>query len=390
MEQRRFSGKSHWYHETQARTCHADVQPLVPEAARVNDRFLLDLVVPDDVLHAHHAWLTVARNAGDHLLPDTVTPSRLATLTAYDRLSTALTVAQVSGVQRLCNHYAARLAPLPGPDSSRESNRRLAQITQYARQLASSPTLIDARARIQLAEVGLTDADRVTFNQIVGFIGFQARVIAVLQALNGQPARWLPGIDIQQDAPVERFAAAAAPQWQPDIPLPAPGYLRPEQTQALTEAQRIEAMQPLAEGLVGDEAALSLLSALVEALYQGPDAALVALISARINGSSDCFARMTRAISDAALSDAVRNGERALLAWSHNHPRERALIQAAQALTRSPDRFSAAHLQPASDADVPRDVLLRLLGLTALCGWLNRLKIGLGSAPSGQTAASSG
>src|SRR5690606_28035717 len=120
-------------------------------------------------------------------------------------------------------------------------------------------------------------ADRVTFNQIVGFIGFQARVIAVLQALNGQPARWLPGIDIQQDAPVERFAAAAAPQWQSDIPLPAPGYLRPEQTQALTEAQRIEAMQPLAEGLVGDEAALSLLSALVEALYQGPDAALVAL-----------------------------------------------------------------------------------------------------------------
>ena len=208
MEQRRFSGKSHWYHETQARTCHADVQPLVPEAARVNDRFLLDLVVPDDVLHAHHAWLTVARHAGDHLLPDTVTPSRLATLTAYDRLSTALTVAQVSGVQRLCNHYAARLAPLPGPDSSRESNRRLAQITQYARQLASSPTLIDARARIQLAEVGLTDADRVTFNQIVGFIGFQARVIAVLQALNGQPARWLPrrcppqrGAGCETDAP---------------------------------------------------------------------------------------------------------------------------------------------------------------------------------------------
>jgi uncharacterized protein YciW len=60
-----------------------------------------------------------------------------------------LTVAQACGVQRLCNHYAALLAPLPGPDSSRESNRRLAQITQYARQLASSPDVIDDKAQQQ-------------------------------------------------------------------------------------------------------------------------------------------------------------------------------------------------------------------------------------------------
>jgi uncharacterized protein YciW len=107
--------------------------------------------------------------------------NRLHTLSAYDRLSTALTVAQACGVQRLCNHYAARLAPLPGPDSSRESNRRLAQITQYARQLASSPDVIDDKARNQLDEVGLSTYDIVVINQIIGFIGFQARVVAIFR-----------------------------------------------------------------------------------------------------------------------------------------------------------------------------------------------------------------
>lgn len=43
MEQRRIEGKSHWYHETQSSTYPHDVLPLVPEAAHVDDSFLLDL-----------------------------------------------------------------------------------------------------------------------------------------------------------------------------------------------------------------------------------------------------------------------------------------------------------------------------------------------------------
>jgi uncharacterized protein YciW len=96
---------------------------------------LLDLTLPGSC-SAHAAGLRQPVLA-DALFPASVAVNRLQTFSAYDRLSTALTVAQVYGVQRLCNHYAARLAPLPGPDS-RESNRRLAQITQYARQLRLS------------------------------------------------------------------------------------------------------------------------------------------------------------------------------------------------------------------------------------------------------------
>lgn len=112
-------------------------------------------------------------------------------------MSTALTVAQACGVQRLCNHYAARLTPLPGPDSSRESNHRLAQITQYARQLACSPSVIDQRARQHLADVGLSAWDVALFNQIIGFVGFQARMVAIFQAWSGQAVRWIPGLNTQ-------------------------------------------------------------------------------------------------------------------------------------------------------------------------------------------------
>ncbi len=53
MEPRRVNGKNHWYHETQSTICPVDVLPLVPEAAHVEDRFLLDLTLPEAWLHIH-------------------------------------------------------------------------------------------------------------------------------------------------------------------------------------------------------------------------------------------------------------------------------------------------------------------------------------------------
>lgn len=147
MEQCRKAGKSHWYHETQSTMSSQTPLSLMPEAAYVNDRFLLDLTVSETALTPFESWLKPARQLADVLFPRTVLNDRLHTFSAYERMSTALTAAQVFGVQRLCRYYAARLAPLPGPDASRESNQRLAQITQYARQLAGSPSVINAGPR---------------------------------------------------------------------------------------------------------------------------------------------------------------------------------------------------------------------------------------------------
>lgn len=185
MEQRHITGKSHWYHETQSSTAEYDVLPLVPEAAKVSDPFLLDVILDEETLAPFLSWLVPARVLAVELFPDQLTVTRSQTFTAYERLSTALTVAQVCGVQRLCNYYSARLTPLPGPDSSRESNHRLAQITQYARQLASSPSIIDNRSRQHLNDVGLTAGDCVIINQIIGLLAFRRGPLRHFRLISG-------------------------------------------------------------------------------------------------------------------------------------------------------------------------------------------------------------
>lgn len=381
MEPRRVSGKNHWYHETQSRTQHSDVMPLVPEAAHVDDRFLLDLALPDALLSANQRWLSAARTLANQLFPDAVSVNRLRTFSDYDRLSTALTVAQVCGVQRLCNHYAARLAPLPGPDSSRESNRRLAQITEYAHQLASSPSIITPRARQQLDDVGMTLHDIILINQIVGFVGFQARIIALFQAHMGFPVRWIPGMPVQEDADPERFTSDST-RWHTDLEVIEAHQANTPQGEALSRWQNLAELHALAPVLAHEETLLAGLGELLNALtFTHPLLPLSALIPARINGSVSCFNYNSGLWQGASgLPEAVRNGERAILAWSHHYPCERALAQAAQLLTRAPDRFSAAQLSPLIDHGVSTPDAIALLAWTAFSGWLNRLRIALGSA----------
>ncbi|MCX3081050.1 CMD domain-containing protein [Klebsiella michiganensis] len=380
MEQRRVNGKNHWYHETQSTICPVDVLPLVPEAAHVEDRFLLDLTLPRELLEAHARWLTPARRLADALFPASVTVNRLQTFSAYDRLSTALTVAQVYGVQRLCNHYAARLAPLPGPDSSRESNRRLAQITQYARQLASSPSLINALARSQLDEVGLTSRDIILINQIIGFVSFQARAIASFHAALGYPVRWIPGMPQQEDAPEALFVARES-DWQPGLDDADLRYADDERQSLIANWRKHPGLSELAPLLAAQEPPLALQEQLLTHLSdRQPFAAQVALIAARINGSISCFNAWASRCPDLVdLTDALRGNESGVQPWGDNPSMERQLLQSVQLLTRAPDRFSAAQLTPLTDYGLSRSAAIDLLAWCGLCGWMNRLKIALGN-----------
>ncbi|EOH6069581.1 TPA: CMD domain-containing protein [Klebsiella michiganensis] len=380
MEQRRVNGKNHWYHETQSTICPVEVLPLVPEAAHVEDRFLLDLTLPRELLEAHARWLTPARRLADALFPASVTVNRLQTFSAYDRLSTALTVAQVYGVQRLCNHYAARLAPLPGPDSSRESNRRLAQITQYARQLASSPSLINALARSQLDEVGLTSRDIILINQIIGFVSFQARAIAAFHAALGYPVRWIPGMPQQEDAPEALFVTRES-DWQPGLDDADLRYADDERQSLIANWRKHPGLSELAPLLAAQEPPLALQEQLLTHLSdRQPFAAQVALIAARINGSISCFNAWASRCPDLVdLTDALRGNESGVQPWGDNPSMERQLLQSVQLLTRAPDRFSAAQLTPLTDYGLSRSAAIDLLAWCGLCGWMNRLKIALGN-----------
>ncbi|HII1681254.1 TPA: carboxymuconolactone decarboxylase family protein [Salmonella enterica] len=374
MEQCRKAGKSHWYHETQSTMSSQTTLSLMPEAAYVNDRFLLDLAVSETALAPFESWLKPARQLADILFPRTVFNDRLHTFSTYERMSTALTAAQVFGVQRLCRHYAARLAPLPGPDASRESNQRLAQITQYARQLAGSPSVINTRAREQLAEVGLTARDTVLINQIIGFVGFQARVAAIFQAFCRLPVRELPGQEMQRFARAARFQNPQA-TWRPADSLVEypPAHTKVRRQYSSSQCQM---MAPV---LMRDLSSFALLERILTSTLHtaSPPSLLpfITLLTSRINGSAACFNEQAaqpgewrRAVITLRLEDDD------IARWEL----EPALTQAIQWLTRAPDRFSAAHFSPLLNRVGSSEQAINMLGWCGVCGWLNRLKIALG------------
>ena len=378
MEQRRFPGNIHWYHETQS-TLPAQRGALVPEAAGISDRFLLGLLQQAEgelktTLQQAKTLYLVSHDLYQHLFPCQLSTSLTHTLTLYDRISTALTVAQVTGIQRLCNHYAARLTPLPGPDSSRESNRRLTQITEYARQLASQPTLIDVAALQRLDAVGLTAPDIISFSQIIGFVSYQARVVAGIHALMALPVCWLPGMAIPPDA-----GDLPSGEWQPALAPLEPRYAAPEQHQAL------KSCLPLAQ----PESFLWLLAQDAEVLHSwgqlllvpgnqhhSKETALATAVTARINGSSECFRRYPAG----DLRDALQHGVEQALTVADEQ--QKAVILLAAQLTRSPERFSAAHLQPLRDTGLSTTELFDVILSVATANWSNRLMQSLGTINS--------
>ncbi|WP_428943127.1 CMD domain-containing protein [Pantoea sp. FN060301] len=376
MEPRRFPGHTHWYHETLS-TLDIHAAPLFPEAADVDDRFLLGLAAEghgdlQSVLHQSGPALLASRRLYHLLFPERLTTSPAQTLTLYDRLSSALIVAQVTGIQRLCNHYAARLNPLTGPDSSRESNRRLTLITEFSRQLASQPGVIDSAALLRLHEAGLTTADIITFSQIIGFVSYQARVVAGIHALLALPARWIPGMTMPQDADPPRPHG----RWHSDLTPVEQRHACPHQLEILARCQK-ESFFRENSGLLAHDApvleCLNLLFCSLEEQRQTPEGALACAVSARINGSAACFYRY----AEGKLRDALQqNVEQAALVAT---VKEKAVIGLAAQLTRSPERFTAAHIQPLKEQGMDLQSLFGLMQFTALASWHNRLMLALGS-----------
>ena len=372
MEQRRSPGHDHWFYESQTRPPSHATAPLVPEAAYIEDRFLLGLQQEasalQPLLSRFQPALLAARDLSQILFPDTLNTSLTHTLTLYDRLSTALTVAQVAGVQRLCNHYSARLNPLPGPDSSRESNNRLTQITQYARQLAMQPALINANSINALDAVGLTEPDIVTLNQLVGFVSYQARVVAALQAMMGLPVRWIPGVSPPPDAEPALFSSSST--WQHALKPVELRYASAEQLAAVTFCQGMAGLDDAVWLLVQDAQALYGWATLQQRLgdHFDEEASLAQAVSARILGCHLLFAQRAHQHRDLLLQDVDKAGETA------------PLIHVSAQLVRLPERFSAAHLQPLLNAGWGSERIFTLLLAVAFASWQDRLFMALGEA----------
>lgn len=404
MVQFRRHDNAHWYHETQ-RSGGSLAVPVSDESycansSNISNRhhdentteqgiFLLGLAesvpaVLDDALQ-HHALILRASDAMyQALFPAIVEPDHDHRFSLYDRLSSALTVAQVTGVQRLCSHYAARLTPLSSPDASRESNMRLTQITQYARQLASQPTLIDRHALQQLADVGLSNADIIVLSQVIGFVGYQARVVAGFSAQAGYPTVMLPGFPRMEDASASQLPEIDS-LWQGWLPgLAATATEEPQVNPELT-LNSLLALHPLSShayhAITAQAQNLQLVTAdsAATAWQQW-----IALVSGRINGSRYCQARhqhhLQQLAGNSSLLAALQVGVDCALASQADKQITHPLIYVTAELTRAPERFSQQHVSPLLALGISNEQLLSIIFNVATAGWTNRLRHTLGQA----------
>ncbi len=139
-------------------------------------------------LPLRQALLPVSKHTAaiySRLFPESPCPDERCSLTLYDRLSIALTVAQLTDISLQCDFYANHLSPLAGPSGTKENNNRLTEITQYARQLACCPATASPPAISRLLNVGLTATDVLTLHHLCGFVRWQSRMMAGIMALAG-------------------------------------------------------------------------------------------------------------------------------------------------------------------------------------------------------------
>lgn len=399
MEQQRKAAHSGWYHETQS--SQQGHLPLDPHAALAQDRFLLGQDAQLDptlrsLIHERQGLLNASRACYDVLFPDSLKVSRTETLSLYDRLSSALTVAQVSGVQPLCSHYAARLAPLSSPDASRESNIRQTHITQFARLLATQPTLITPPMLSQLNDVGLSTQDIVTFTQLIGFVSYQARVLAILNGLRGRAAAVLPGFPSPEGCEQKGYSLAML-QWSSRLPEVAPESASQHQQDVLDLIAPDARSSSFYTLLVYNADALSEFSAVFNNIMQAgerPKAAwreLAAVATSELNGCLYCAgihgrlyleaegrAELIEQLFEATYRDDVVDAVSQKQAGSA----EAALLESVIALTRTPERFDARLLHGLSDAGYTATQSLDILLTAALFSWSNRLIQTLGDTVS--------
>jgi uncharacterized peroxidase-related enzyme len=390
MEQQRKAAHSGWYHETQS--SQYGHLPLDPHAALIQDRFLLGLENQLDLtlrplINDRQGLLRASRACYEVLFPDSLSVSRTETLSLYDRLSSALTVAQVSGVQCLCSHYAARLAPLSSPDASRESNIRQTHITQFARLLATQPTLITAPMLSQLYDVGLSTRDIVTFTQLIGFVSYQARVLAVLNGLRGRAAAVLPGFPSPEGCEQKGFSLAML-QWTSRLPEVVPETASRHQQDVLDLIAPDARSSSFYTLLVHDADALSEFSAVFNNIMQAgerPKAAwreLSAVTTSQLNGCLYCAGIHGRLYLEAGGSETLieelfkeshRDDAVDFVSQKRADAKEAALLEAVITLTRTPERFDARRLHGLSDAGYSAVQSLDILLTAALFSWSNRL-----------------
>ncbi|MGD9759494.1 MAG: CMD domain-containing protein [Comamonas sp.] len=331
-------------------------------------------------------------------------------LTQAERLVLAAEQARVSGVTVLEAEYRARAEALgdaitpelhsildqPGAQTG---NARLDAMLHFVRTLALNPAQSDQAALLAIPAAGLSLNDTVLLAQLIGFVAYQARLLAGVKAMGelggvteapaAQPVDAAPFVHPANlpppGEPLRRNGFTSETlDWKAWLQVLDPDTATPEQQQVL------EVSHPKAKSmdfyllLARQPQVLLERSQAFNAIMYAPgglsraEREVAATAVSRSNGCVYCASVHAQRFEQLAK----RNDVMAQLFdepdTAGTNARERAIIQASLTLTRAPGGFGPQQLQPLRDAGLSDLEILDMLHSAALFGWANRLMLNLG------------
>lgn len=364
----------------------------------------------DHALHAirhQRAKVALATQACEDLLLGSELPS---TLSQAERLVLAAEQARVSGITVLQQLYQQRAQALALPPALRRvldehgcttGDARLDAMRHFVRSLSLEPAQSDRQALLNIPAAGVSVDDTVLLAQLIGFVSYQARVVAGLQAMVAAGS--------QGEVPVADAAAAPAfvhpanlpapgeplrrngytsetLDWKSWLPVLDPATATPDQQHTLNVSHPKARTMDFYLLLCRQPQVLLERSQAFNAIMYAPgglsraEREVAATAVSRVNGCVYCASVHAQRFEQLAKRNDV-------MAQIFDDPhtagtqaRERAIIQAAITLTRDPAGLGAAHIQALRAAGLNDLEVLDMLHAAALFGWANRLMLNLGEA----------
>jgi uncharacterized peroxidase-related enzyme len=361
---------------------------------------LIDRLVPltpGDALYLtrHQRDKVVAATQGSH---NALFDPDLPGLNLGERLHLALSMAQTAGNNELSAFYAQSLRQ----HGAVQDSGRLAAARSFAHTLTVNPVAADRVALLSLPAAGFSTAEAVALAQLVAYVSYQIRVLAGLQAMKalGATSAQPPCADEQPfvhpahlpppgaAVNVKGFTSATL-GWRAWLPVLNLEQATPQQLAVLDSSHPTARSSDYYLLLGHQPRILQERSSVFNAIMYAPggvsraERELASAVVSRVNGCVYCasvhaqrFEQLTK--RNDVIAQVFEDPDTA-----GTHARERAIVQASVALTRSPEDFSAEAIQSLRDQGLGDLEVLDLIHAIAIFAWANRLMLNLGEPVQG-------
>ena len=355
----------------------------------------IDAIVP----LAAGAPLYVLRHQRDKVVAasqgsdDAIFDPELPGLSLAERLTLAHAVAELSDSPAVAAHYRQRLAACAPVVTS----PRLQAALHFARLLVLRPIEGDRQTLLALPAAGLQTADVVTLAQLIGWVAYQVRVVAGLQAMASLATA--PTLVTAHDTtPFVHPAHLPVPGepvrihgytsetlgWRAWLPVLDLAQASAHQLAVLKASHPTATSSDYYLTLVQQPRILEARSAAFNAIMYAPgglsrsDRELASTVVSRVNGCVYCASVHAQRFEQLSKRNDVIAQVFTDPEGAGTQARERAIVQAAIDLTRQPGRFGPAQLQALSAAGLGPLEILDLIHAIAIFAWANRLMLNLG------------